>query len=110
MGKRHVKQETILKEAKRIWMHLQKNLQEGEGLMDLTWRPVGTKVGPPGWSYILTMDVKVGDPPEPQGFAFGPEPPTVKNIEESVVVVREKLESGIIRKKIIVPPKGKIIT
>ena len=110
MGKRHVKQESILKEAKRLWMHVSKNLKEDdEELVDLTWRPVGTKLGPPGWSYVLTCKNASGKNPH-QGFSFGPEPPSIKNIETSVEIVREKMESSIVRDKIIVPPQGKIIT
>lgn len=110
MGKRHVKQETVLKEAKRIWMHVSKNLKEDdERLVDLTWRPVGTELGPPGWSYVLSCKNASGAEPH-QGFAFGPAAPTVKLIEQSVEVVREKMESSILRDKIILPSQGKIIT
>lgn len=113
MGKKTVRQESVLKEAKRIWMHVQKNLREADTFQDLAWRPVGTPLGPPGWSFVLGGR-NVSGPDQSHGFAFGPNPPTVKQVEEAVATTQKKLDSALLQSKLIVPegviPQGKIIT
>ena len=108
MGKKKVRQESVVKEAKRIWMHVQKNLRDGEKMVDLAWRPTGTAMGPPGWSFALTCENASGKNPT-QGFAFGPNPPTIQAVEQGVGVVQKALDSDIVKSQIIIP-QGKIIT